>query len=124
MGRFSMVAGVFGGIVLASSAVAAAEDFDNPATNGAPCVFLDRYEVDPVAAEGEDGRRYRAEAMIQNVCGRALEVQFCFQYAPNDAGAERNCHEGSVRPWSKARVVEASAPARVTGPSYQWRYLP
>ena len=109
--------------VLLADRDAAAQAFDNPTMGEAPCVFLNRYEVERVA-NGDDSPRYRGSATIENVCGRALEVQFCFNITSNEAGIEQNCFQGPVRPWAKSNVVSEETPARITGPSYEWRYLP
>lgn len=123
MGHFRAMIGLcFGAVVFAHHDVAA-QVFDNPTMGEAPCVFLNRYEVDRSGA-GDDGPLYRGSATIENVCGRALEVQFCFNYAPNEEGVEQNCFRGPLRPWSRSNVVNPATPARITGPSYEWRYLP
>lgn len=123
MGQVWAVAGVCCWLVVAGNHEAAAQDYDNPTMAGAPCVLLNSYEVEPTGG-GDDGSPYRASATIENICGRTLEVQFCFAYAPNDDGVERNCFQGPVRPWATSQVVNPETPFRITGSSYEWRYLP
>jgi hypothetical protein len=104
---------------------AVAQGFDNPTDNGTPCVHLNRYEVEPIRVSGGDGPMYRGDAMIENVCGRAVDVRFCFQYGPNEeGGVDTSCYQGPVRPWARANVASQPVPERISGPSYEWRYLP
>ena len=103
-------------------ASATAATFDNPKVGDAPCVNLNRFEV--TRAGSEDAPRYRADAVLENACGRSVEVSFCLMYAEAVEGADRHCVEELLRPWAASTVVHEGAPVRITGPEYRWRYLP
>lgn len=106
----------------ASGARGAEPEYDNPSTGAAPCIVLNRYEVEPY--RNNDSTVFRADATIENICGRTMEVRFCFLYSQAVDGKDRSCFSGPVRPWDTAEVVDPTAPARITRSDYQWRYLP
>lgn len=101
----------------------AQDAFDDPSASGSvPCIVLNRYEIESLGRPHEPAR-YRAQAVIENICGRAMEVRFCFLRAEPVDGADRSCFQGPLRPWAVASVEDNDAPARITAPEYQWRYL-
>lgn len=125
MRRLCTMMAVCCGVMVLTGHQAVAQGFDNPTDNGTPCVHLNRYEVEPVRGSGADGPMYRGDAMIANVCGRAVDVRFCFQYGPNEeGGVDTSCYQGPVRPWAQANVTSQPLQDRISGPSYEWRYLP
>lgn len=117
LGLLLWVAALHGGTALAQDA------FDDPSAPGdVPCIVLNRYEVHPLASTGA-AARYRGEAVIENICGRAMEVHFCFLRTESTDGDDRTCFQGAVRPWALASIEDDDAPARITSPEYQWRFL-
>jgi hypothetical protein len=116
------------GLLLCAAALSAggarAQDaFDDPSAPGSePCIVLNRFEVTPLATANGPGH-YRADAVIENVCARAMEVHFCFLRAQAADGNDRSCFQGPLRPWAMASVADDNVPTRVTSPEYQWRYL-
>ena len=100
----------------------AAEGFDTPRSASGPCLVLSSYEVSTSdAAAGE--RLFRANATVENICGRTLEVAFCFLYAEPTDSVDRSCYSAVVRPWSRAQAAAPSAATRIVGTDYQWRFL-
>lgn len=117
---------VLGGCVLAvlgGRAVEAAEPFDNPSAGATPCLALNRYEVTPTRTV-EGISLYQASASVENICGRTLEVVFCFVYAEPVNDADRSCFGAMMRPWSNARVEVPGSPTRIVSTEYRWRYIP
>jgi hypothetical protein len=111
------------GAALSLGGAQAQDAFDDPSGSGSvPCIVLNRYEVESLGRPHEHAR-YRAAAVIENICGRAMEVRFCFLRAEPVDGADRSCFQGPLRPWAMASVEENDAPARITAPEYQWRHL-
>ncbi len=111
---------------LALPAPAQAQDngaFDNPGTGSGPCMVLNRFEVTDVPA-GENSTAYRGMAILENICGRAMEVSFCFELSEPVDDQSRSCFLGSVRPWDRVSVEEPGAGARIVAPELEWRYLP
>jgi hypothetical protein len=105
--------------VTAGSAIA--EDYDDPALGATPCVVLNSYASHAAASGGAE--TFRAEAGIENVCGRSVEVSFCFPLVEAVGDVERQCVTSTLRPWSKARVHVEELPGRIIGVDYHWRYL-
>jgi len=119
-----LAAGLLAAGLLPATGATAAQGYDNPTLGAAPCVVLNRYEVSQVATPAAGDSGYLARAHIENICGRALEVSFCFLYAQPVDGTARSCSRELLRPWSDAAVRHDASPVRVTGPDYQWRFLP
>lgn len=108
--------------LLTGGSALAQQGWDNPRDGGTPCIVLNNYAVEPVL--WADGRTtFRGEADIENLCGRAMEVSFCFLQAGGDDAYARSCYAGPVRPWASARVEEQEAGSRIAGAEYEWRYL-
>jgi hypothetical protein len=117
---------VLGGCVLAvlgGQDAGAAESFDNPSAGATPCLALNRYEVQPTRTP-EGISLYQASASVENICGRTLEVVFCFIYAEPVNGADRSCFGAIMRPWSNAQVEAPVSPTRIVSTEYRWRYIP
>ncbi len=101
----------------------AAGSYDDPkAPDSMPCVVLNRYEVQRLSQPQQQPPLYRGKAVIENVCGRAVEVRFCFQRAASASDGDRSCFAGPLRPWALASVEEPGAPGRITAPEYEWRF--
>lgn len=99
--------------------------FDNPTQGSVPCVVLNRYDVAPAAGEADGGMQYQASAGVENICGRTLDVEFCFlTAAAEDGEAGRSCYGAALRPGASAEVNAPGATARVVGTDYRWKYLP
>ena len=94
------------------------ETYDNPLRGEAPCLVLNGYQ-----ASG-NGDRFGAVANVENICGRSVEVSFCFPFVEPVDDVDRACQNGVVRPWATSTVAISDQPAKLTGPDYQWRYLP
>lgn len=109
------VSAVLFGVVTTANA---AETFDNPAMGTTPCVILKSYQA---SSDGADA--YGAQAIVENVCGRSVEIAFCFPFvSPADDAAEPHCTNGLIRPWATSEVEVSGLPARLAGPNYQWRW--
>ncbi len=108
------VAAVFGLAQLAE----ANETYDNPAMGVTPCVVLQSYQASSNSAE-----TFGARATVENVCGRSVEVSFCFPFVAPGEEIEPHCTSGLIRPWATSRVEVSDLPARIANPDYQWRYL-
>ena len=107
----------------ASAQGAKQEGYDNPTAGTAPCLVLDRYETGTASlSDGKPG--HKASAGFQNICGRALEVSFCFLYMEPVEDKDRACYAGSLRPYGRSYAVNGATPTRIAGPDYAWRYLP
>jgi hypothetical protein len=110
------------GLCLAAVGADAADGFDNPSWGGAPCLVLNDYQVR--TSRVADETVFRANATVENICGRTLEVAFCFLYAePTEEDVDRSCHSAVMRPWTRAQAQAPSAPTRIVGTDYQWRFL-
>lgn len=106
-------------VVIAFASIAkAAETYDNPTMGDTPCVVLKSYQAN---ANGADN--YGAEAEVENVCGRSVEVAFCFPLVAPGEDTEPHCTNGVIRPWATSRVEVSDLPARLAGPDYSWRWL-
>lgn len=113
---------VAGAAVAQEAAEPPADGFDNPTLGSVPCVVLNEYDVAPTGQiEGET--QYRAYASVENVCGRTLDVEFCFITAAVDEGeAGRTCYGAALRPWMSAEVTKPGGAGRVVGTDYRWKY--
>ncbi len=126
MSKYTILASLLGGAVLAfttSAAQAQETSFDNPGTETGPCVALNDYEVQRTTG-AEGATAFRGTAVLENICGRAMEVKFCFRLAEPVDDKSENCFEGSIRPWDSVNVIDPAAGARIVGANYEWRYLP
>ena len=100
----------------------AQEDFDNPTPGSAPCIVLNGYEVQAYQLDPETPL-YRGRATIENICGRTMDVAFCFvRTGPYDE-TERDCYGGPLRPGSTAELETPAVALRITSPEIKWRYL-
>ena len=95
----------------------ASETYDNPSMGSTPCVILNSYQASANGAE-----TFGAEATVENVCGRSVEVSFCFPFVSPGEDTEPHCTSGLIRPWAKSEVVVSDLPSRLAGPDYQWRW--
>ena len=100
-----------------ASMAGAAETYDNPAMGDTPCVVLKSYQAH---SNGKGG--YGAEAEVENVCGRSVDVAFCFPFVAPGEETEPHCTNGLIRPWATSRVEVSDLPARLAGPDYSWRW--
>lgn len=108
----------------AQEGTAPSGEFDNPALGSVPCVVLNRYDVSP-AGQANGTPQFKAYASVENICGRTLDLEFCFTMAESEEGeAARNCYGAALRPWTSAEVNKPGGPARVVGTDYRWRYIP
>ena len=126
---FEMMRAFFVGMVLlagltAGRAASAAGDYDNPTLGIAPCVVLNSYAATRTSKRKAEDPRYAARAAVENICGRTLELSFCFLYAEEVDGNNRHCVDEMIRPGSGTKVSHEGVPVRVTAPEYRWRYLP
>ncbi len=103
-------------ISLAPSAKAS-EAYDNPGMGDTPCVILQTYQ----ASNGDSS--FGAAATLENVCGRSVEVSFCFPFVTTDDGIEPHCRNDVLRPWGTSRIVVSDLPAKLANPDYSWRWL-
>ncbi len=95
--------------------------FDNPTLGTVPCIVLNRYDVAPAGRVGDEAQ-YRASASVENICGRTLDVEFCFLTAAQEGEAGRSCYGAALRPWTSAEVNAPGSAARVVGTDYRWKY--
>lgn len=112
-------------LVTASAGAAAAqtqESFDNPGIGSVPCVVLKQYDTGQAKVGGE--LHYRATASLENICGRSLEVRFCFVYAEAVDEVDRSCYGTVLRPWASAEAKLADVGSRIVATEYQWRFIP
>ena len=112
------------GLLLGASvfAVRAGEHYDNPVAGPGPCVVLEEYSVRPAATTGEPGG-YEADVVIENICGRSVDVALCLVYAKPLEDRDRSCFGGLIRPWSRTEIRGAAIPTRASRPEYNWRYI-
>jgi len=110
-------------VLLGSGLPAAGQEFDNPKTGNAPCIVLSRYQVEE-GRSSEGQPEHRASAALRNICGRSVEITFCFAYREPVNGVDRSCFGGLVRPWSDSQVQTPTGPVMITGFEQQWRYAP
>lgn len=106
-------------VLVVGGAAAASETYDNPGLGNAPCLVLNSYKT---GAGRND--RFDAVASIENICGRSVEVALCFPYVEPVDDVDRQCFNGVVRPWAQSTVEISDLPVKLTGPDYQWRFLP
>jgi len=106
--------------MLGRAPASAAQAYDNPSLGPTPCVVLNRFRVERLAPGSEDG--WRAQARLENLCGRAMEVRLCFLYAEPVEDRDRVCHEWTMRPWSESAVESGPRPARIVDFERAWRY--
>ena len=109
--------GVASATLALASVATASESYDNPTLGGTPCVVLKSYQA---LSNGADS--FGAEAMVENVCGRSLDVSFCFPLVGMDEASEPHCANGLLRPWATSKVAVSDLPARLAGPDYSWRW--
>lgn len=123
MARFRLPIGLC--ILLGSVSFSAngAEGYDNPSVGSTPCIVLNDYRVSS-ATHAEDQSMYQADATVENICARSVDVAFCFVYVKPIDEVDRSCFGGLVRPGSRTQIQGASLPARAARPDYKWRYLP
>ena len=98
--------------------VSAQEDYDNPTLGSAPCLVLKSYN------STAQGTTFGADAIVENICRRSIEVAFCFPYLAPAEEAESHCVNGVIRPLAAATIEVEDLPAQLAGPDYKWRYLP
>ncbi len=107
--------------LLAALASPHARGYDHPKQGTMSCVGRTPFQVTrPGAGDASHG----ATARIENLCGRAVEVSFCFRYAQPVDGSDAHCVVQPLRPGSENAIELPAAPARITGPEYRWKYLP
>lgn len=98
------------------------EAYDSPQMGTAPCIVVDEYIIDRVPDQGGQ-IAYRARVKLGNICGRSMDVRFCFMLAePTDAG-DRICHAGTVRPGSQTTIATDVVPTRIVDREIAWRYV-
>jgi hypothetical protein len=102
----------------ATSPVQAQDGYDNPSLGSAPCLVLKSYR------STVSGETFGADATVENICGRSIEVAFCFPYLAPAEEAESHCVNGMIRPRAAAAIEVEDLPAQLSGPDYKWRYLP
>jgi hypothetical protein len=107
-------------VVLYGQIAGAAESYDNPTNGTAPCVVLSHYDARALGRQPV----YRAQATIENICGRSMDVRFCFRYAVATDDGDQRCFQGTLRPGASTAVEVARSQTRLAGPEFQWRYLP
>lgn len=124
MPRFLTALGLGAATLLACGGAFAAEPpYDNPKSDSAaPCVVLNSYEAGPSALT--QGSTFGAKANLTNICGRTVEIAFCFLYAEPVEGRDRACYGGFIRPGSGSEVANDLAPVRIVGSDYKWRWRP
>ncbi|MCB1743360.1 MAG: hypothetical protein KDK91_23490 [Gammaproteobacteria bacterium] len=109
---------------------ASGEGFDNPTRAGIGCIALDEFRARPTVPlrSPPTGRQsqagHSASAVVENLCGRTVEMKFCFLLASGDADKRQACSEQLVRPSERARVTLKLSELRIIGSEYEWRYLP
>lgn len=111
--------GILSVLAMGSVAAEASETYDNPNLGVAPCLVLNSYHADAGRSDGFD-----AVANFENICGRSVEVALCFPYIEPVDDVDRHCLNDVVRPWAQSTIKVSDLPAKLTGPDYQWRYLP
>lgn len=118
-----LAAAIAGGAAAQDAAPAGDQPaFDNPTLASVPCVVLNRYDVAP-SGHADGATQYRASASVENICGRTLDVEFCFLTAAAEGGeAGRSCYGAALRPGASAEVNAPGADARVVGTDYRWKY--
>jgi len=98
----------------------AGDDYDNPSMGSTPCITVDTYRVREVAG---GALPYKVDAILQNICGRSVELSLCLVYVTPVEGVDRSCYGSLVRPGSRAQILGAGVPVRVSRPEYSWRYI-
>lgn len=106
-----------GGAAAQEAPAPATDGFDNPKLGSVPCIVLNRYDVEPAGQS-----QYRASAGVENICGRTLDVEFCFLTTAEEGEVGRSCYGAALRPWMKADVTKPGGPGRVVGTDYRWKY--
>lgn len=107
--------------VSAGQAALAQEEYDSPRSGNSPCIVLDEYIIDRVPGQGGE-MTYRARATLGNICGRSMEVRFCFILAEATDAGDRICHSGTVRPGSQTSVETEVVPSRIVDREIVWRF--
>jgi hypothetical protein len=100
-----------------ASMVNASDGYDNPGTGDTPCVVLESYQS---LASGTGS--FGAEATVENICGRSVEIAFCFPFVAPGEDTEPHCTSRLIRPWATSRIAVTDLPARLAGPDYRWRW--
>ncbi|NJO37253.1 MAG: hypothetical protein HC871_06085 [Rhizobiales bacterium] len=98
-------------------AALAEETYDNPTLGSAPCLVLKSYQAINHGAAG-----YGAKAEVENICGRSVEVDFCFPLIDAGEDTEPYCRNGVIRPWATAEVRVDDLDNRLAGPDFRWRW--
>jgi hypothetical protein len=112
-------------VPLAAGTAAAQALYDNPAKGGAPCVVLSRYVADqPTTGLAADGALRRAEAAVENICGRSVEVSLCIDFAEPIDDMTASCSVEILRPRQPSSTHRVEVPVALAGPTWQWRWLP
>ena len=115
--RWDRLAGMSLTLLLLAGGVAAEDGYDNPGLGDTPCLILKSYH-----ASSTGDAAFGAVAEVENVCGRSVEVAFCFPLVTPDEGAAPHCQNGVVRPWGSAEITVSDLPARLAGPDFSWRW--
>ena len=110
--------GVASALTVFMPLAAAGETYDNPAMGDTPCIVLKSYQANANGIES-----YGADATVENVCGRSVEIAFCFPLVAPGEETEPHCTSSVIRPWATSNVSVSDLPARLAGPDYQWRWL-
>jgi len=95
----------------------ASETYDNPTMGTTPCVILQSYQSSSNTADS-----FGAKATVENVCGRSIEVSFCFPFIAANEDIEPHCTNGLLRPWATTRIEVSDLPAKLANPNYHWRW--
>ena len=107
-------------LVLPLAAVGTAhgqDSYDNPMLGETPCLVLKSYRALNNGASG-----YGATAEVENICGRSVEVNFCFPLVAAGEDSEPYCQTDVIRPWATAEVEVADLDNRLAGPDFHWRW--
>jgi len=98
---------------------ATAQQYDNPAVGGLPCVVIEAQQSS--RQRSGDASTYGSTTRIENLCNIAVEVEFCL----SDVGGEEAslCEQTTLRPLADTVLVKRDHPTRLTGPRIAWRYL-
>lgn len=107
--------------LLAALASPPAPAYDNPTQGTMSCVGLTYFQV---TRAGAGAASHGAMARIENLCGRAVEVSFCFRYAQPVEGSDAHCVVQPLRPGGENGIELSDSPVLITGPEYRWKYLP
>ncbi len=94
----------------------AQDSYDNPTLGETPCLVLKSYQAT------NDAQGYGATAEVENICGRSVEVNFCFPLVAAGEDTEPYCQDGVIRPWATAEVRVDDLDNRLAGPDFRWRW--